>query len=210
VPVLGQSVTVAPVSGTVRVGLDSRTFLPLAGARQIPVGSYIDTRRGTVRLTTAKDGLGTLQSGRFSSGIFRVLQSADPSAKGLVGLRLSGGSFASCPKSGGGSASAAARRRRVVRRLRGNAHGRFKGSANHSSATVRGTVWSMDDRCDTTVTSVTSGVVAVRDFRRRMTVSVRRGERYVACAPGFRPRSERSQGRFRTCGRYSAATVRGG
>jgi hypothetical protein len=49
---------------------------------------------------------------------------------------------------------------------------------------VRGTIWTTADRCDGTLTTVRSGRVAVRDLRRKKTVSLRRGKRYLARAPG--------------------------
>jgi hypothetical protein len=49
---------------------------------------------------------------------------------------------------------------------------------------VRGTVWTVADRCDGTLTTVKRGKVAVRDFRRRKTIVVRAGKRYLARAQG--------------------------
>jgi hypothetical protein len=45
---------------------------------------------------------------------------------------------------------------------------------------VRGTRWVVIDECRGTLTIVTKGVVAVRDFRRHKTVLVRAGHRYLA------------------------------
>jgi hypothetical protein len=126
---------------------------------------------------------GTTQSGRFSRGLFQVLQSSRRSARGLTELRLKGSSFRSCRnRASGRSASAAQLSRRTVRRLRSNARGRFRTRGRNSSATVRGTVWDMIDRCDGTLTRVRRGRVAVRDFRRRKTVIVRAGKSYLAQA----------------------------
>jgi hypothetical protein len=44
-------------------------------------------------------------------------------------------------------------------------------------------VWLTADRCDGTLTRVTRGRVAVRDFRRKRTVVVRAGKSYLARAP---------------------------
>ena len=194
VPVLGRTVVVTPVRGRVLVstpagsaraaasvpGLKGRNFVPLTGARAIPVKSFLDTRRGTVRLVSARDSRGTTQSGNFSSGVFQVLQSR--TGKGLTELRLKGSSFRRCSRRARRSvADAAARRsRRTIRRVRGKATGRFRTRGRYSSATVRGTDWSTIDRCDGTLTTVKSGRVAVRDFRRRKTVVVRAGKRYLA------------------------------
>ena len=56
-------------------GLKGVRFVPITEARQIPVGSLLDTRKGTVRLTSARDSKGTTQNGDFAAGVFQVLQS---------------------------------------------------------------------------------------------------------------------------------------
>jgi hypothetical protein len=203
-PALGKTVNVSVVSGKVFVavpeaaaagrGRATRTayaaqkglkFVRLTAAIQIPVGSFLNTRRGTVRLVSATGRAGKTQAGRFSAGLFQVRQSRRRSAKGLTSLLLKGSSFKSCrARRASGPASAARRSRRVVRRLRSRAKGTFRSRGRYAAATVRGTVWSTIDRCDGTLTKVTSGRVRVRDFRRRRTVTVRAGKRYLARAPG--------------------------
>ena len=74
--------------------------------------------------------------------------------------------------------------KRTIRRLRAKAKGRFRTRGRRSAATVRGTSWWTEDRCDGTLTKVQSGKVAVRDFGRRKTIVVRRGQRYLARAGG--------------------------
>jgi hypothetical protein len=51
-----------------------------------------------------------------------------------------------------------------VRRLWGDGYGRFRTAGRYSAATVRGTRWLVEDRCDGTVTRVKRGQVAVEDF----------------------------------------------
>jgi Thrombospondin type 3 repeat len=161
------------------------TFIPLEQAREIPVGSFLNTRRGTVSLTAARDTAGNTQTGRFSRGLFQVLQSSRRRARGLTELRLKGSSFNSCRtgRRGSGSASAAQLSRRTIRRLRANARGRFRTRGRNSAATVRGTIWITADRCDGTLTTVKRGRVAVRDLRRKRTIVVRAGKSYLAQAP---------------------------
>jgi archaeosine-15-forming tRNA-guanine transglycosylase len=68
-----------------------------------------------------------------------------------------------------------------VRRLWGrDSGGRFRSHGRHSHATVRGTRWTTVDRCDGTLTRVTEGAVAVKDFTRHHTVVVRAGHSYLA------------------------------
>ena len=197
-PVLGEAVNVGVVKGTVLIGIPADAgasaaagvrarasqkgveFVPLEEARQIPVGSFLDTREGTVRLTSARDRAARTQSGTFTRGLFQVLQSRNRRAKGLTELRLKGTSFRSCRARGSAEAQTTARRRRVIRRLRARARGRFRTRGRHSAATVRGTTWITADRCDGTLTTVKRGKVAVRDFRRKRTVIVRRGKSYLA------------------------------
>jgi Tol biopolymer transport system component len=196
-PTLGVDVNVQAISGTVLVGIRGAAasaagpgrasqkgiaFVPLTEARQIPVGSFLDTRRGKVRLESANPA-GRRQRGNFFSGLFQVRQSKKRSARGLTDLVLKGSSFRACRAGRSKGASAALSRRRI-RQLRANARGRFRTSGRHSSATVRGTAWQMEDRCDGTLTRVKRGRVVVRDFRRRRNITVRAGKSYLAKAPG--------------------------
>ena len=194
-PVLGRQVNASVVSGTVLVAVRARggrvggpgasqkglRFVPLTDERQIPTGSFLDTSRGTVGLTSATGAGKRTQTGEFTAGIFQVLQSRKRRDKGLTELRLKGGSFGRCRSRG---ASAAAVSKRTIRSLRSNAKGRFRTRGKHSAATVRGTVWITADRCDGTLTTVKRGRVEVRDFRRKKTVIVRAGKSYLARAKG--------------------------
>ena len=155
--------------------------MPLTAAEQIPVGSFLDTRRGTVRLQSATNAAGKRQTGDFLSSIFQVRQSKRRSARGLTDLVLKGGSFNRCGATRGKRANASLSRR-TVRRLRANAQGRFRTSGRNSSATVRGTRWETIDRCDGTLTKVQRGTVVVRDFRKKKNVVLTAGKSYLARA----------------------------
>jgi hypothetical protein len=191
-PVLGRTVNARAVRGTVLVATRATArggrarasqkglkFVPLTGERQIPVGSFLDTRRGTVELVSATGRGARTQSGQFSAGIFQTLQSRARRARGLTELRLKGGSFKRCRAGAGGARAALSRAE--IRRLRARASGgRYRTRARASSATVRGTVWTTTDRCDGTLTTVKRGRVVVRDFRRKRNVVVRAGKSYLA------------------------------
>ncbi|MGH2836957.1 MAG: FG-GAP-like repeat-containing protein [Thermoleophilaceae bacterium] len=195
-PELGETANAAPVSGEVLVGIPSGssrgarvaqkgvTFVPLTEARQIPIGSFLDTTEGTVSLRLARNRAGELQSGRFAAGLFQMLQSRRRAAKGLTELRMKGSasSFRRCRSTGAGARAALSRR--AIRRLRARARGRYRTSGRHSAATVRGTKWNVVDRCDGTLTKVQRGKVAVRDFRLQKTIVLTRGKRYLAKAQG--------------------------
>ena len=82
-----------------------------------------------------------------------------------------------------GQAREARRRRR--RRLWGRGRGHFRTRGRHSSATVRGTTWLVEDRCKltggvATITRVKFGQVRVRDFITDKTKLIGQGGRYVA------------------------------
>ena len=191
-PVVGRTVDVAVTSGKAFVsvpagsafaslavpGIKGRRFVPLTSARQIPVGSIVDTRKGTVSLATASSKAGEVFSGTFSAGVFQALQSRS----GLTTLPLKGSSFRSCAARAGRASAALSRR--VIRRIRGNASGRYRTRGRYSAATVRGTIWDTIDRCDGTLTKVRRGIVVVRDFRKRRNITVRAGKSYLARAPG--------------------------
>ena len=190
-PVLGKTVTASVVKGDVRIKLPAGSggarasqkgggFVPLTEARTIPVKSILDTRKGTVALRSAKTKAGKTQAGQFTAGIFQVLQSRQRSEKGLTELALKGSAsqFKSCRA--GTSQAGAALSRRTIRRLRAKARGRYRTRGRHSAATVRGTTWTVEDRCDGTLTSVKRGTVVVRDFRLKKNFIVKAGKSYLA------------------------------
>ena len=187
-PQLGETITVAPVTGRVRVKPPGAPrYLPLVAGATIRVGSLVDTRRGRVELRSARSATST-QKGRFWGSIFQVRQ--DRGARGLTRLELRGGRFGRCPAVKARGASALARaagatrdsgRRRVVRRLWGkDRHARFRTEGRDSTASVRGTLWSTTDRCDGTVTRVKEGKVLVRDLHRKRNVLLGAGDSYLA------------------------------
>ena len=200
-PVIGETAGVRPVAGKVKIKLPKGTssgkaralgltgaatgFVPLTFAKQIPMGSTLDTSRGTVNLlasagTSKSTGVTRFQSGNFNGGQFRVSQAhKNP----LTQLSMGGGGFGACktrvPK--GGSAA-----RKHRRKLFGSAHGRFRTRGRNSSATVRGTKWTMTDTCSGTLTAVQRGVVVVRDFTLKKNKTVKAGHHYFARAPKLR------------------------
>jgi Ca2+-binding RTX toxin-like protein len=143
--------------------------VPLRDAIGVPLeGTKLDATAGSVRLTAARSGRGTF-SGDFSQGAFLVKQPR--SGGGLTELTLTGG--ASLSKCARGSHA-------VQRRLFGRAHGRFRSRGRFSTATVRGTEWTVADRCDGTLTIVKRGSVRVRDLVRKRTVTLKSGRSYLA------------------------------
>jgi hypothetical protein len=181
-PVIGKTMVVAPVSGTVSVRAPGQAgFTALTVGGSVPVGAVVDTRGGTVQLTSAL-GDGRTQAGTFHGAMFQVRQTA--SGKGMTDLVLRGGNFASCPRRRSGAtgrAAAVSGRKPPVRRLWSrDSGGRFRTHGRNSVATVRGTRWVTTDTCAGTRTTVTEGAVAVRDLRRKKTVVIRAGHSYLA------------------------------
>jgi hypothetical protein len=188
VPVAEESVVVAPVSGTVLIRRPDGTVSELKAGEEIPVGSIVDARDGVVRLTSARDANGEVQTAMFWNAIFRVTQKAD-TASG-AGARTAAASDrllteltlrqkpTGCTTARRRSARAAAAKKRGG--LWGDGKGRFRVRGQSSSATVRGTKWYVENRCNGTYTRVVRGVVAVRDFTRKKTIFVRAGETYAA------------------------------
>jgi hypothetical protein len=203
-PVLGKTVNVEVISGMVFVKLPAGAhlstfgplssafeslskgagFIPLTEARQIPVGSTLDTTAGVARLTTATATRGKVQFGDFGAGIFTILQNRKQ--RGLTNLSIvNPPSPRHLCATIGKKAQAASKHlsSRVLARLSGSAHGKFTTRGQYSAATVRGTVWSVANRCDGTFTQVSRGVVSVSDFLRRKTITLRAGQHYLAKAP---------------------------
>ena len=177
-PVVAQTANVAPAAGIVLVKLPGRRgFVRLTAGQQIPVGSLIDTSKGSVRLTTAANAAGATQSGLFKGGLFKLGQKRGP--RPITDLKL-GGPKLRC-RSGRGPVRLVRKRPRS-RQLFGNAQGRFRTRGRNSTATVRGTQWLVKDTCAGTLTRVMKGTVVVRDLVKRKTKVLHAGQRYLARA----------------------------
>jgi hypothetical protein len=213
-PVLGKAVNVKPVSGIVYIELPpgatlasasafsplaldaaaalapltkGRVFVPLTEARQIPVGSTLDTTTGVVNITTATtaSSKGKLQSGNFEAGIFKLLQRRQQRGLTEMDIINNHSSRQVCATRGKARIAAHHLSSKVLGHLSANSHGHFTARGQFSAATVRGTIWGVFNRCDGTLTRVTHGVVVVHDFRRRKTVTLFTGQTYLAKAPGY-------------------------
>ncbi len=161
-------------------------FIPLREARQIPVDSVLETTGGVARIATATSKPKEQQFGNFGAGIFKILQNRKQ--KGLTEMNIiDNRSYnkvcASVGKLGKGKAYAAKLSSKTLGRVNASGHGHFTVRGQYSAATVRGTVWNVGNRCEGTLTHVTRGVVSVRDFSRRKTITLFTGESYIAKAP---------------------------
>ena len=201
-PLLGKTFNVEAVSGKVLIALPAGAaassaaggrrasaslskglhFIPLTEARQIPVGSTLETSAGVARIETAT--VGKPQLGDFGAGIFKLLQQRGQ--RGLTELNIVNNASPKkvCATLGKRAAVAAKLSSKVLGRIHGSAHGQFVTKGQYSAATVRGTIWSVQNQCNGTLTKVTRDVVTVRDFRRRKTITLLTGQSYLAKAPG--------------------------
>jgi PKD domain len=162
-------------------------FVRLEGAQTIPVRSILDTSKGRARLRTASDTRKHVQTADFFRGRFLIRQVRKPrgkarkrSTKLITELRLTGSSFSKACKARKASISAKRRSKKRVRRLFGDGKGSFRTRGRNAAATVRGTRWSVQDRCDGTLVTVQRGRVEVRDLVKRKIVIVRSGRTYLA------------------------------
>ena len=208
-PVVGETANATPVSGAVFVkppagkSLDRGAgspaaaaagagpgFVRLTAATQIPIGSEINSLHGSLKLVTATANRGTTQSGTFGGAIFRLTQTARGASKGLATLSLIESAFAGaptfavCKRTGKASdVAATAASSKVLELLRASAHGRFRTRGRYSAATVLGTIWTVADRCDGTLTHDVTDRVSVTDFVRHKTIVLHAGQSYLAKAP---------------------------
>jgi hypothetical protein len=187
-PSLGRTVVVSRVSGTVRVApAGARRFIVLSRRRVLPVGSTVDTSRGTVKLLTADLGRARTQSGSFSGGAFVVSQDRS----GLTTLALARGRDSThvCGQTTRPAASGAALSPGVLRLLHGTAHGRFRTVGRYAAATVRGTKWTTTDGCGGTMISDHRGQVDTQSSNAELTYSLRPGSQstYRCSANGQPP-----------------------
>jgi ferric-dicitrate binding protein FerR (iron transport regulator) len=93
---------------------------------------------------------------------------------------MSGPSFAKACATAKKATIARKRSRKRVRRLFGDGKGNFRTRGRNAAATVRGTRWGVQDRCDGTLVTVRRGRVSVRDLVRHRTVLVKAGHTYLA------------------------------
>ncbi len=197
-PTLGNTFNVSLVNGVVLIKIHG-VFVPLTELQQIPKNTVIDALHGTLSITTAAGGPGgahdaaakgkkkkvKTQSGTFGGAIFKLTQAHSGLATlTLVENAFTGApSYATCKKHKAADASAAALSSKTLQLLHSSAKGKFRTSGRYSAATVRGTKWTIADRCDGTLTRDITHSVAVTDFVRHKTIVLHAGQSYLAKPP---------------------------
>jgi hypothetical protein len=167
-------------------------FKPLVGGATLPVGTTLETTKGRVELVAAARTSGTQTmkaqffQGRFVIKQVRQARRGAKSRRLFTQLRLAGGKFASTCRANASSSRALAAKKRSkkkVRRLWGDGKGDFQTRGSGAAATVRGTRWLTEDRCDGTLVRVRRGRVDVRDLFKKRTVRLGPGQSYIARRP---------------------------
>jgi PQQ-like domain len=189
-PLLGRLVNAKPVGGKVFEIIKGR-LVQLTGETQIHTGALIDALHGTVSLTSATGRGEKTQTGNFGGAVFKLTQARAGKNKGLTTLKLVEGGFKGAPTYASCKArkgkphkkaldATAAAASRTLQLLRSSAHGKFQTRGRYSAATVRGTKWTIADRCDGTLTHDITHSVAVTDFVRHKTIILHAGQSYLA------------------------------
>jgi hypothetical protein len=218
-PVLGRTVVVARVRGTLYVREPGGDRVRLTAPLLVPVGSLLDATHGKVRLTTARRRCSArslecqrtggpkrrTQSAIFSGTRFQIFQRRRRNPSGLTTVRLR--AELACRARAGSQASAS---RKARAKLHGKANGHYGTRTGKGAGVVRGTTWDTIDACRYTDFVVRAGAVAVVDFGK--TDSPADDRRGIIEAPreGVQPEPGGPEQRFRARGRYSSATPRGG
>ena len=169
-PVSGVSADLSRVTGTVFVN-----GKPLVNGSRIPFGATVDTTHGTVQLESVGPS-GALQHAQFHGAIFVPRQAKG----GVTKLLLKGGDFNLCSIKGTRRLAATAPNTKVVRSLWGSGKGRFATQGRYAAATVRGTIWNTQDRCDGTRIYVRRGIVSVLDLVTKKTIILKAGQSFLA------------------------------
>jgi hypothetical protein len=182
-PVLGKSVMLTLVKGTVTYVAPGKALQTLTGSVIVQNGTKVDATDGVVKVTVVRDRTGATDSADAWDGAFKVNQGIEKSGRGLTTFALHD-ALAGTKKKG----ASAARVQRVSRASKKrslwvNGKGNFKTRGKRASAIVRGTYWHTEETVHGTKVSVSRGLVAVRDLVRKKTVLVGAGHSYTATVP---------------------------
>jgi hypothetical protein len=171
-PVMGKSAEVAPLTGSVLVKQPgSKHFLQVKTIMALHYGATVNATGGDIQVIAKKSGTG-FESGEFYDGGFNLSQGKD----GIVQAALTGRPT-NCPTT---PLSLARDASGPPLHLWGHVHGKYKTRGHYGSASVQGTIWLTEERCDGTFFRVVKGVLRIRDFTLHKTVIVRAGHSYLA------------------------------
>ena len=196
-PGVGQVVH-GSATGLVLIQVNGK-FVPITELSKIPNGAVINALHGTLTLNTAGTGGPSTprlpprrarprshktQTGKFGGAVFKVTQAHS----GLATLALVEGAkfkgaptYASCTTKKGKAVTQAVSKK-TLQLLHGSAHGKFRTKGRYSAATIRGTIWTIADRCDGTLVHAIKDTVTVDDFVLHKTIALHPGHSYLALA----------------------------
>ena len=179
------------MQGTIKITMPGkRTRKLINRGENVPLGTIVDASNGRASIATVNARGAKAQSSWFYDGAFSVRQRGGTRPVTEIELRsprfvaLCGGSASAGAASASALVSRATRRRRrskrVVSSLWGDGKGSFRTTGRNSAATVRGTKWLTQERCDGTLTRVVRGVVKVKNLRTNKVVTITGGHSYLA------------------------------
>jgi hypothetical protein len=180
-PVVGRSIVVGSQSGVVKVKPPGgKAFVTLGAGRNIPVGSSVDTTKGTVRLTVS-DGRGGLRTGEFHGGRFLVQQPRRGSPTATLVLNEP---LAPCSKRAKAAGQSKTKKpKKKSRYVWGKSTDKFEVQGRYGVTGNTGTIWLTRDTCDGTDAYVRSGHVRVVDLRTgKRVATLAKGDRYLVPA----------------------------
>jgi hypothetical protein len=179
-PQAGKSFNIEPAGGNVSTKCnDEGAFRKLDKPKQVTLDCQIDAEDGTVSITASKGSSGATQTALFWGSVFDIDQEAGDNREAVMTLA----GQRRCEKRGDDMGNSRQRDRRGSggRKLWGSGSGNYKTVGSHGSATVRGTIWLVADRCDgSTLFKVRRGTVVVRDFIEQSSVVLGAGQSYIA------------------------------
>jgi hypothetical protein len=159
------------VKGKVTFKMPGGATTPLGDPMVVRNATVVDATGGVVKVTVERDATGALDSADVWGSAFKVHQ--DQGKRPATTLTLT--AAASGSRKVATAAKATAKRSLWV-----NGKGNFKTRGKRASAIVRGTYWLTEETAAGTRVQVNRGLVAVRDFVKKVTVLVGAGRSYVA------------------------------
>jgi hypothetical protein len=170
-PTLGQTVLLTLVKGKITFRMPGGAATPLGDPMVVRNGTLVDAANGVVKVTVVRDATGALDSVDAWGTSFKVNQARGN--RPTTTLTLSGAVVVA-------RKAARAAKVSVKHSLWANGKGNFKTRGKRASAIVRGTYWLTQETAAGTRVQVNRGLVAVRDFVKKVTVLVGAGRSYVA------------------------------
>jgi hypothetical protein len=136
--------------------------------------------------------VGKTQTATLTGSVFKVTQVRKGITKGMTDFNLIESAFQGAPSYGlckakgkkATDATVASLSTKTLQLLKVSGHGKFRTTGRYSAATVRGTIYTVADQCNGTLTHVIRDTVLVNDFTRHTTILLHAGQSYLAKPPG--------------------------